>query len=379
MADAMGLALGRIDAGSAGAILAALADPSLPQARRQDLLRRLLAEVRLVGANCRAGTMLGIAARDLPVPVNVFWPFPEAEQLVQSILAAAEPHASFRTPLSLKSPNGTVHVRYSSWIEEGAPAGELAFGLVDVHDQVQAETKLMHLRAQMAHADRLSTLGVMSATIAHEVRQPLSAMLTSAQAALRWLRQPHADLGQVEDCLNTIVLGAGKAEETVARLRMMASDRREGRTSCALRPLIEETAEFLQQELASRQATLLLDIPEGLGSVHADSVQLRQVLINLIMNAAQAMADARCWSRAIKVRARRTGGPIVVEVEDSGPGIADPDRDRLFEGFYSTKPTGLGLGLRICRQIVEDHGGTLEHLSKATAGSIFRFTLPQAA
>jgi signal transduction histidine kinase len=379
MADAMGLALGRIDAGSAASIVAALGNGSLPQAKRQDLLRRLLAEVRLVGANCRAGTMLGIAERDLPVPVNVFWPFPEAEQLVQSIHAATEPHASFRTPLSLKSPNGTVHVRYSSWIEEGAPAGELAIGLVDVRDQVQAENKLMQLGAQMAHADRLSTLGVMSATIAHEVRQPLSAMLTSAQAALRWLRQPNADLGQVEDCLNTIVLGASKAEETVARLRMMASNKRERRASCALSPLIEETAEFLRQELASRQATLLLDIPEGLGSVVADSIQLRQVLINLIMNAAQAMADAHCWSRAIKVRARPSDGRIVIDVEDSGPGISEVDRERLFEGFYSTKATGLGLGLRICRQIVEDHGGTLEHLSKATAGSIFRFTVPQAA
>lgn len=374
MVDAMGLALGRLDASAATPILASLADRGLPAAKRQDGFRRLLAAVHLVAVNCRAGTMLGIAEGDLPIPASLFWPFSEAEHLAQCLAATAEPPACFRAQIALKSPDGAVHVRFSGWREEG----ELAFGLVDVSDQVLAQNDLVKLRGQMAHADRLSTLGVMSATIAHEVRQPLSAMMTSAQAALRWLHQPASDLGQVEDCLNTIVLGATKAEETIARLRMMASNKREARASCAVRALIEETADFLQPELASRQATLVLDLPEELGAVHADCVQFRQVLINLLMNAAQAMADARCWSRVLKVRARRSGGFVIIEIEDSGPGIPAADRERLFEGFHSTKAMGLGLGLRICRQIVEDHGGTLEHVSKATAGSIFRFSLPQA-
>lgn len=372
----MGLALGRLDASAAAPMLRSLSDRDLPQAKRQDLIRRLLAKTLLVAVNCRAGKMLGLTEEDLPVSVSAFWPFGEAEHLAESLGAAADPEVCFRAQLGLKSPNGTTHVRYSSWHEDGAGEHVVAFGLMDVSDAVLAEKDLLQLRGQIAHADRLSTLGIMSATIAHEVRQPLAAMMTSAQAALRWLHQPTPDLVQVEECLNTIVLGANKAEETVASLRTMASNRRTAHAACVVRSLIEETADFLQQELASRQATLTLDVSEELGSVLGDCVQLRQVLINLMMNAAQAMADARCWSRALKVRARRAGMVVTIEVEDSGPGISGPDSERLFEGFYSTKANGLGLGLRICRQIIEDHGGTLEHVSKKTAGSIFRFSLP---
>lgn len=377
MIEAMGLALGRIDATDAIPLLASLSSPDIPEARRQDLLRRLLATTRLISVNCRAGTMLGISEGRLPLPLTEIWPFAEAEQLAQSLSAAIEPASAFRAQLALRSAVGTIHVRYTSWSEEDADAELVTFGLIDVSDQVTAETALGNLNAQMAHADRLSTLGVMTATIAHEVRQPLSAMMTSAQAALRWLKNPDPDLDQVEDCLNTIVLGATKAEETVARLRTMASNRSESRDTCSVRILIEETADFLRQELASRRATLLLDIPDDLGFVTVDRVQLRQVLMNLMINAAQAMADARCWSRALKVRARQSAELIVVDVEDSGPGIPIAARAHLFEGFYSTKANGMGLGLRICQQIVEDHGGSLEYISKDTAGSIFRFSLPR--
>jgi C4-dicarboxylate-specific signal transduction histidine kinase len=228
----------------------------------------------------------------------------------------------------------------------------------------------------MAHADLLSTLGIMTATITHEVRQPVAAMMTAAQAGLRWLARSTPDLDQVTQCLETVVAGATKVEETVARLRQMGSNKAGARDRCAVPTLIEETAEFLRPELATRRATLILDLADDLPQVSANCVQIRQVLTNLMINAAQAMADAQCWNRAMRVRARRDDRFVVVEVDDSGPGIADADRQRLFDGFYTTKSAGLGLGLRICRQIVEDHGGTLDHASKAGAGSIFRFTLP---
>lgn len=375
----MGLALGRIDGVGGAGVLEPLSDPALPLAKRQDLLRRLLAGARIVALNRRAGTMLGIAQSDLPVPVNAIWPFGQGDLLRQSLAAAEEPGACFQARLGLKSTNGIVHVRYSSWHEDEAEPGTVTFGLDDVSDQVSAEQGLVHLRGQMAHADRLSTLGVLTATIAHEVRQPLSAMTTSAHAGRRWLQHPVPDLDQVARCLDTIVLAADKAEETVVRLGAMASNRHEPRMPCSVRAMIEETADFLRQELSSRQAALLLDISDEAGLVHADGIQLRQVLINLMMNAAQAMAEARCWSRTLTVRARKSEDSVTIDVEDTGPGISAADRERLFDGFRSTKASGLGLGLRICRQIVEDHGGTLEHISKATAGSIFRFSLPRAA
>lgn len=374
----MGLALGRLDASAAAPLLDALAERGLAQARRDDLLRRLLSEVRLVALNCRAGKLLGIGETALPIAAAELWPFAEASQLAESLHALEDPEGCFRTQLAMKVPGGTVHVLYTSWREPADPAGHVTFGLLDVSDQVAAEQALQQQRARMAHADRLSTLGVMTATIAHEVRQPLSVILASAQAALRWLRRPQPDLEQVEQCLDLIVLGGAKAEETVARLRQLAASRSEARERCALGPLIEETVDFLRPELSARQATILLDIARNLPAVRADGVQLRQVLINLLINAAQAMADAQCWNRALKVRARAEEAAVQIDVEDSGPGIAAADRDRLFEGFYTTKASGLGLGLKICRQIVEDHGGTIDHVPRPSGGSIFRIRLPTA-
>lgn len=372
----MGLALGKFEVSAAAPLLDALKERGLAAARREDLLRRLLSQVRLVAVNCRAGRLLGISEDALPIAAAALWPFSEASQLAESLHALGDPEACFRTQLALKVPGGAVDVLYTSWRELADGADHITFGLLDVSDRVAAERALQEQRAQMAHADRLSTLGVMTATIAHEVRQPLSVILASAQAGLRWLRRPEPDLPQVEQCLDMIILGGTKAEETVARLRQLAANRNEARTRRPLRPLIQETADFLRPELASRQATLVLDIAEDLPAIEADDVQLRQVLINLLVNAAQAMADAQCWNRALKVRARAEDSIVQIEVEDTGPGIPAPDRERLFEGFYTTKGSGLGLGLKICRQIVEDHGGTIDHVPRASGGSIFRIRLP---
>lgn len=372
----MGLALGKFEVSAAAPLLDALKERGLAAARREDLLRRLLSQVRLVAVNCRAGRLLGIGEDALPIAAAALWPFSEASQLAESLHALGDPEACFRTQLALKVPGGAVDVLYTSWRELADGADHITFGLLDVSDRVAAERALQEQRAQMAHADRLSTLGVMTATIAHEVRQPLSVILASAQAGLRWLRRPEPDLPQVEQCLDMIILGGTKAEETVARLRQLAANRNEARTRRPLRPLIQETADFLRPELASRQATLVLDIAEDLPAIEADDVQLRQLLINLLVNAAQAMADAQCWNRALKVRARAEDSIVQIEVEDTGPGIPAPDRERLFEGFYTTKGSGLGLGLKICRQIVEDHGGTIDHVPRASGGSIFRIRLP---
>ncbi|MET3723358.1 sensor histidine kinase [Sphingomonas trueperi] len=374
--EAMGLALGKFDVSAATPLLGALKEEGLAGVRRDDLLRRLLTQIRLVAVNCRAGRLLGVEEGALPIAARELWPFSEASQLAESLDALRNPEACFRTQLALKTPGGPVHVLYTSWREPADGTDHVTFGLLDVSDRVAAEQALQAQRAQMAHADRLSTLGVMTATIAHEVRQPLSVILASAQAALRWLRRPEPDLPQIEQCLDMIVLGGAKAEETVARLRQLAASRSETRGRCTLGPVIEETVDFLRPELAARQATITLDIESRLPPVCADGVQLRQVLMNLLLNAAQAMADAQCWNRALKVRARAVGAHVQIDVEDSGPGIAEADRDRLFEGFYTTKASGLGLGLKICRQIIEDHGGRIDHLPRPGGGSIFRIRLP---
>jgi len=378
MIDAMGLAHGRLDVRDGDSLLTKLDKPGLTGARRENLERQLLGAIKLSAGNPRALAMLGVQPETLPVPLSGTWPFAQADQLRQALVQTLAFDGSFRAPVRFQAADGrAIHVTFVSWRDPGK-ADEMMFGLQDITDQIGAQEALLRLQSQIAHADRLSTLGVMTATIAHEVRQPLAAMMTSAEAGLRWLHRQPADLEQVEDCLKTIVLGATKANDTVARLRTMASNRGQSRELCNVASLIEETAAFLRQELSSRHASLTLDIAPDLPMVSADRVQVRQVLTNLMVNAAQAMADAQCWSRTLKVRARQDDEFVIIEVEDSGPGIASADREKLFDGFFTTKATGLGLGLRICRAIVADHGGSLDHISKASAGSIFRFTLPRA-
>ncbi|USI72862.1 sensor histidine kinase [Sphingomonas morindae] len=372
----MELALGRADVTDALPLLRELDAGHLSDIRRQDLLRRVLGSAKITELNCRAARMLAIDACQLPVPFSEVWPFAEAGLLLQSLAVAQTSAARAHAEVAFKTADGPVHVRFITWREPGSVAGALSLGMTDITGQVTAEKDLVALRAQMAHADRLSTLGIMTATITHEVRQPVAAMMTAAQAALRWLARSPPDLDQVTQCLETVVAGATKVEETVARLRQMASNRAGARNLCAISTLIEDTAEFLRPELANRRATLTLDLAQDLPLVQADCVQIRQVITNLMINAAQAMADAQCWNRALRVRARHGDAFVVVEVDDSGPGVAEADRRRLFDGFYTTKSTGLGLGLKICRQIIEDHGGTLDHAPKAGAGALFRFSLP---
>lgn len=376
VADAMELALGRADVSDALPLLRQLDADTLSEIRRQDLLRRVLSSANITALNCRAARMLATDVSRLPLPFSEIWPFADARLLPQLLAVTQTSAARAHAEVALKTADGPVHVRFTTWQEPDAGVGALSFGMTDITGQVTAEKDLVALRAQMAHADRLSTLGIMTATITHEVRQPVAAMMTAAQAALRWLTRSPPDLDQVTQCLETVIAGATKVEETVARLRQMASNRTGARGLCAIPTLIEETAEFLRPELANRRATLTLDLTDDLPQVSADCVQIRQVLTNLMINAAQAMADAQCWNRALKVRGRRDDRFVVVEVDDSGPGIAHADRQHLFDGFYTTKSAGLGLGLKICRQIIEDHGGTLDYVPKTGAGSLFRFALP---
>ena len=374
--EAMELALATVDVSDAQPHLDALTTTGLAPAKRSEIIRKTLAAAKLTWANGRAAKMLALAECDLPLPVGSIWPFAAAETLFGDLPCEAGDRTHMRSEVRLRDLTGTdLHVACTSWWDPDVGPWILRIGLVDVGPHVKALESLRQIQSEMAHADRLSTLGVMTATVAHEVRQPLAAIVTSSEAALRWLQRPEPDLEQVGLCLGTIALGARQANTTVARLHAMSSSRAGARQSTLLRPLIEETVTFVQQELTSRQTTVELDVPEGLPPIHVDPVQIRQVLANLLINAAQAMADAQCWSRALKIRVRPDAVDLIVDVEDNGPGVPEADRGRLFDGFFTTKPGGLGLGLRICRAIIEGHGGTLDHVSKGSRGSIFRFRL----
>lgn len=251
-------------------------------------------------------------------------------------------------------------------------------GVIDMSKQVRAEEELQRLRADFAHAARISMLGALTASIAHEVNQPLAAITAGGEASLRWLDRSTPDVEEVRDITKRVVSDARRASAIIARIRTMASRRVPEHTLLSLDELIREALVFLRHELEARNVAVSHFPALRPQKVYADRTQLQQVIVNLTVNAVQAMAQAGSMNRKISFR---TVMPDAVTlrcwVEDSGPGIEPQHVSRLFDSFFTTKDSGMGLGLRICRSVIEAHGGRIEADNQsALGGARFSFTLP---
>lgn len=246
---------------------------------------------------------------------------------------------------------------------------------LDVTERKRAQAKLAQSQAELTHVSRLTTLGQLAASIAHEVNQPLSAVVTYAKSGKRWLAREAPGAGEVSDCLDHIFTNGTRAADVIARIRDIARKADPRRETVAIAPLVEETLALLQRDLQTHGIAIRTQIADGLPAVSGDRVQLQQVLMNLMLNAEQAMADVPLDQRTLEVSARLERDMVVVEVADAGTGfVADPES--LFAPFFTTKSSGLGMGLSICRSILEQHGGTLEAESNSDAGATFRFRIP---
>lgn len=260
---------------------------------------------------------------------------------------------------------------------EDAGEGVLIF-CMDVTDQRQAQDALAGARAELAHAARVATLGELSASIAHEVNQPLMAIVTSGDAGLRWLRRPVPDLTEVGMALERVTAEGRRAGEIVQRIRSYLGDMAMKTAPVAVAPLIRDAVTLVSREMGCGGVTISLDLAEGLPPVPGDKVQLQQVLVNLFLNAAQVMA-AQATPRRIHVTARTAadGEMITIRIRDTGPGIAPDQIERLFQPFFTTRPDGMGMGLAICRRTVEAHGGRIcATLAPAGGGLVFHIHLP---
>ena len=241
-----------------------------------------------------------------------------------------------------------------------------------------ARNREMAQQAELARATRLTTMSEMAASIAHEVNQPLSAIVTNGNAGLRWLAHATPDLNRAQAALQRVVREGQRASEIVGSVRAMFKRDTQNRSRQNLNVIVEEVLRLVRENLQSAnitlEATLDDDIPEVLGN----RVQLQQVVLNLITNAIDAICAAppdRPRQLKVKVLAHDPSG-VLAAVEDSGPGIAPRDAERVFEPFFTTKAGGMGLGLSICRSIVEAHGGRLWASPGAPHGTAFMFTLP---
>lgn len=248
--------------------------------------------------------------------------------------------------------------------------------VVDITERRQAQDALLAAQAELAHAARVATLGELSASIAHEVNQPLAAIVTSGEAGLRWLRRDVPDLKEVTTTIGHVVAQGRRASEIVTRIRTFLKKAPPQRDMLQIGEIIEEATALVARELAKDQVTLTVESQHDLPPIRGDRVQLQQVLVNLLINAGQAMSG-QPGSRTITLRAgNEDSETLAIMVQDSGPGIQPEDLPRLFDPFFTTKDGGMGMGLAICRTTVEAHGGRLSVASTPGSGTTFHLTLP---
>ena len=251
-------------------------------------------------------------------------------------------------------------------MEGMADKSQFVGALMDVTAAKRAESRLHEAQAQMAHVARVTSLGALSASIAHEVNQPLAAIVSHGEASLRWLNRDVPRLDEVASSIRHVIANGKRASEVVQRVRALTGKTERHRSLLNLNDLVEEVAPLVRGEVARYRALLRLDLAADLPAIQGDRIELQQVIINLIINAVQAMATVEDLPRTAVVTTRSDGtDAVVLEVQDSGSGIDPEHAARIFEAFFTTKPGGMGMGLSICRSIIEAHGGQLSARSLA--------------
>jgi C4-dicarboxylate-specific signal transduction histidine kinase len=250
----------------------------------------------------------------------------------------------------------------------------------DVTDLKNAEEQLRVSRHELTQISRQTTMGAMTASIAHEVNQPLAAIVANANAALRWLARGQPDLTEVRATLERIVSDGLRASQVVASIRSMFGKDRGETSPLTVNDLIDEVLNLVNGELASQRISLQKELCETLPRVTADRVQIQQVLVNLIMNAVEAMSIVTDRERVLIVKTEEfQSDHVLITLQDSGTGIDPVHMDHIFEAFFTTKDSGMGMGLSICRSIVESHGGQLWASPNSPQGTSFYVKLPIVA
>jgi len=248
---------------------------------------------------------------------------------------------------------------------------------VDVTERKEAEAELQRSREELAHVSRVSTLGELTASLAHELNQPLTAILSNAAAAQFLINGGRMNDEDVHDALTEITEEGQRAGEIIAGMRAMLRKESGQMVTQDVNVAVRDVIEMVNSDLVRRRVTPVLRLEPLLPQVKADSVQLRQVLLNLVMNACDAMSEVTVEQRQLMMETRRsTAQEVEVVVADNGPGFSKDILQHLFQPFQTTKPKGLGMGLAICRSIIKAHGGRLVAANENGRGATLRLTLP---
>jgi PAS domain S-box-containing protein len=241
----------------------------------------------------------------------------------------------------------------------------------------ESERRYREVEMELAHANRITTMGQLTASIAHEFNQPLAGVVTSGHAALRWLAGGTPDLEAARCSIERVIRDASRAGSIIGRIRDLIRKAPPRTDSVDINEAIREVIELTRSEAVKNGISVQTRLAEGLPRIEGDRVQLQQVVLNLIINAIEAMSGVSEGARELLISTGRAEAEgVLVAVRDSGPGLAPAALERLFEAFHTTKPGGLGMGLSICRSIVDAHGGRLWATANIPGGAIFQFTLP---
>jgi C4-dicarboxylate-specific signal transduction histidine kinase len=258
---------------------------------------------------------------------------------------------------------------------EGKPARWYGTN-TDIEDRKNAEQALSHAHAELAHLSRVLTMGELTSSIAHEINQPLTAVVAHGHACMEWLAAPTPNVYEAKRSAERIVQDGTRAGAVIGRIRSLFKKETAERDLLDMNEVIQELTVFLRDEAMSNKIVLRTELQRDLPLVTGDRVQLQQVVLNLIVNGIDALRNKPDGVCEIVVRSARDGEKLLIAVEDTGTGFSAEAADHIFQPFFTTKTNGIGMGLSISRSIVESHGGRLWAARPATGGAAFYFTVP---
>jgi PAS domain S-box-containing protein len=247
--------------------------------------------------------------------------------------------------------------------------------VLDLTGLKRAEAAAREMQMELAHANRVATMGQLSASIAHEINQPIGAAITYADAGLRWLDAHPPNLEEVRQAFGVILESSVRAGEVMDRIRTLLRKAPLQKASLEINEVVQKVVALTRREAEKNGISVQTQLAESLPAIHGDRVQLQQVVLNLLINAIEALSGTSGGQLELLVSTAKNESGVVVSVRDSGPGLMPESVEQLFDSFYTTKPGGLGMGLSICRSIIEAHGGRLWASANEPRGAVFQFTL----
>ena len=273
--------------------------------------------------------------------------------------------------------NGMPHPLQLAFVEHnGFQCGFLAERKRAEDNLRDSERRYHEAQMELEHANRVTTMGLLTASIAHEIKQPLTAAVTSADAGLRWLRRQSPNIEKARNAFHRIIRDGNRASEVIDRVRALVKKAPPQKDQLDTNQLIRDIVAFTSAEARKNGIALHTQLSAHLPLVWADRIQIQQTLLNLVINAIEAMSTSDEESRELRIITRHASSGVLVEVRDSGPGLDPEALDRIFDAFHTTKSGGMGIGLSICRSIIEAHGGRVWATQNSPRGAIFQFTLP---